>query len=600
MLWEQVSAWFVGLSYDGVQLAAVVLLQSTVLTGLGLVAGRFVRTKGAALESAVYRTTLAAVILCPAASLALQRAGVEGFAVVLPRVTSPPENAPEVDSWVRTEVAPVEPAWDADSAAITLPSEVPAAEDRPAAVDRTVRARPHAPLGPEGHKSAAGPAAVPSAQTPAMRTPATESKWDPTGLVICLLSAAWLLGSCFLLLRLLAAHLGIMHVRRTACEAGPATLAQCRAVAGRLGVRPPAVRKSPFVTSPCLVGLFRPTVLLSEGDPPDGSSDREVLVHELAHLARRDHVWNLLGRLSVAMLFFQPLLWFLLRRIVRTAEEVCDDYVVDFGLDRRDYARRLTEIAERFLPRGSAAGVGMISLKSLLGRRIVRILDVSRGLSVRVGLRSAAATLLVGGLGTLLVGLLAVGGDPVEGATDGETAGQAVTANTGEGDDDDPVVVEGGTADAEEKHADEAAPRRAADLARPVRIAAGGKPIDVPGFASPFVGDFNEDGKNDLLVGQLDHGRLRIYRNTGSNARPKFDGFEWFTAGGQIASIPAGCAVGFTPQLVDFDGDGRTDIVTGSFAWGLLYVFRRNADGTFAEAEVLEDKDGELQMRHHS
>ena len=40
----------------------------------------------------------------------------------------------------------------------------------------------------------------------------------------------------------------------------------------------------------------------------------------------------------------------------------------------------------------------------------------------------------------------------------------------------------------------------------------------------------------------------------GTNAAPEFDSYEWFHAGGRIASIPAGCTVGFTPQLVDFDG----------------------------------------------
>lgn len=81
MSWEQASAWFVGLSYGSVQAAAAVLLQSTVLIGLGLVAGRLLRTRGAALQSAVYRTTLVAVVLCPAASLLWDRAGVEGLAI---------------------------------------------------------------------------------------------------------------------------------------------------------------------------------------------------------------------------------------------------------------------------------------------------------------------------------------------------------------------------------------------------------------------------------------------------------------------------------------------------------------------------------------
>lgn len=427
MSWEEVSASLLGLSCSSLQFAFVLLVQSTALTGLGLAAGRLVRKKGAAIQSAVYRTTLVAVILCPAASLLLQLAGIEGLAGVLPKVVSQPEDTAQVPAPRQTETAPAVPlhrlgndrpalprqlVWSVDHDAATLPDDLPA-PNRPVA-----DAPPSAPVAPGAYEAAPSPAAVPTAET-APKPPPGRS---PTKPVVCLLSAAWALGSLLLLLRLLAAHLGILRLRRSACDAERATVEQCGAVARRLGIRPPPVLRSPFVTSPCLVGLVHPTVLLPEAGPTDRESDREVLVHELAHLVRHDHLWNLLGRLSLSILFFQPLLWLLLRRIVRTAEEVCDDYVVDLGLDRRDYARRLAEIAQRFQPHTSAAGVGMVSLKSLLGRRIVRILDGSRRLSVRAGLRAAAATVLVGAAGTLLVGLLAVRQNPADAATNPDAA----------------------------------------------------------------------------------------------------------------------------------------------------------------------------------
>lgn len=88
--------------------------------------------------------------------------------------------------------------------------------------------------------------------------------------------------------------------------------------------------------------------------------------------------------------------------------------------------------------------------------------------------------------------------------------------------------------------ADVPAGERARDLAAPVRIMAGGESIHVAGYAAPFVGDFDGDGTIDLLVGQMDRGGLRIYRNTGTNARPVFEGFTWFKAGGREACIPSG------------------------------------------------------------
>jgi len=67
----------------------------------------------------------------------------------------------------------------------------------------------------------------------------------------------------------------------------------------------------------------------------------------------------------------------------------------------------------------------------------------------------------------------------------------------------------------------------AADLAPPFAVTVDGVPIDLTGDASfPWLGDFDGDGKLDLLVGQ--HGReksidghLRIYRNLGGKGEPR-------------------------------------------------------------------------------
>jgi len=144
--------------------------------------------------------------------------------------------------------------------------------------------------------------------------------------------------------------------------------------------------------------------------------------------------------------------------------------------------------------------------------------------------------------------------------------------------------------------ADTVVQQRASDLATPVRLEVGGRPIVVGGFASPYVGDIDGDGKHDLLVGQYRFGRMRVYRNVGSNARPEFKSFEWFKAGGHIAGVPQCCQAVFTPQLVDFDGDGHTDVLTGSGYAGEVFLYRRKADGTFEDAEVLENAKGEVLM----
>ncbi len=78
-------------------------------------------------------------------------------------------------------------------------------------------------------------------------------------------------------------------------------------------------------------------------------------------------------------------------------------------------------------------------------------------------------------------------------------------------------------------------------LAAPVRLEAAGAFIDVEiGHAAPFVVDWDGDGKRDLLVGQFGSGKLRIHRNVGTKGAPKLESSTFFEAGGKIAEVPAG------------------------------------------------------------
>lgn len=81
----------------------------------------------------------------------------------------------------------------------------------------------------------------------------------------------------------------------------------------------------------------------------------------------------------------------------------------------------------------------------------------------------------------------------------------------------------------------------AQELEAPVRLTASGAPIDVDvGHAAPYLYDLDGDGKRDLLVGQFGQGKLRVYRNTGTEAEPAYGALEWFQAGGALATVPAG------------------------------------------------------------
>ena len=89
------------------------------------------------------------------------------------------------------------------------------------------------------------------------------------------------------------------------------------------------------------------------------------------------------------------------------------DFVVQFGGDREDYANRLVDIAELSTARIAPAGVGVVSLRSMLSGRVTRILDTSRTLSTRVGNLILAIVLACGLLGTGVTGMLGLNPAPV-------------------------------------------------------------------------------------------------------------------------------------------------------------------------------------------
>jgi hypothetical protein len=106
------------------------------------------------------------------------------------------------------------------------------------------------------------------------------------------------------------------------------------------------------------------------------------------------------------------------------------------------------------------------------------------------------------------------------------------------------------------------APAQVADgrnsLAAPFAVSAHGVAIDLPadpaahagsGNSFPWFGDFDGDGKPDLLVGQYGdsrpgklagEGRLRIYRNLGTRERPRFGAPFWFDDAVPTGRIPKG------------------------------------------------------------
>ena len=94
----------------------------------------------------------------------------------------------------------------------------------------------------------------------------------------------------------------------------------------------------------------------------------------------------------------------------------------------------------------------------------------------------------------------------------------------------------------------------------PVKIEAGGAPIDVYGWPSPNFADFDGDGDLDLLCGEFLDG-FTYFQNIGSATNPKYGaGLKLVGADGQALAMHLQM---ITPTALDWDKDGDFDLIVG-------------------------------------
>jgi beta-lactamase regulating signal transducer with metallopeptidase domain len=190
-------------------------------------------------------------------------------------------------------------------------------------------------------------------------------------------AGAWLLIALALIARMAAAHLRARGLLR-ACADAPARLEEAAAaVAGALGVRTPAIRIAPAGMMPAVIGITRPSIILPAG--AERWSDERlqlVLLHECAHVRRRDTLMQAVSSVATAAYWWHPLAWIAARHIVRERELACDDMVIASGTPAARYAEHLIDIARAMKSsRHHALAALAMARPSQLEGRLISLLD---------------------------------------------------------------------------------------------------------------------------------------------------------------------------------------------------------------------------------
>jgi beta-lactamase regulating signal transducer with metallopeptidase domain len=207
----------------------------------------------------------------------------------------------------------------------------------------------------------------------------------------------WAVMACAGLARI---GVGLWHVRRLRRSSEPVDFAAhgLESLEADFAAASVTLGTSDQVKVPAAIGFFRPMVIVPAWTLTELSATElnAVLLHELAHLKRRDGWTNLAQKLVRAVFFFHPALWWVDRQLSLEREMACDDLVLAQAPDQRAYAKCLVTLAEKsVLRRGFALAQTAVRGLRQTSARVAQILDVNRSPATSVSKPAMGAVAVV-------------------------------------------------------------------------------------------------------------------------------------------------------------------------------------------------------------
>ena len=214
------------------------------------------------------------------------------------------------------------------------------------------------------------------------------------------ITSLWLFGALATVGWFLVGHISIWRLRRSITPTEDAWADEATALAQHPGF-PTAIPigASPRTAIPIVCGVWQPMVVVPLAAVGwSRARIRAVLLHEAAHVARRDALTQAVAQLACAIYWFNPLAWVAARYLRIEREHACDDAVVAAGVRASDYADHLLDIARHVRSRElslASTALPMASCSQLEGRLMAILNPTTR--------RTSGVTARLGALATVLL-----------------------------------------------------------------------------------------------------------------------------------------------------------------------------------------------------
>lgn len=217
----------------------------------------------------------------------------------------------------------------------------------------------------------------------------------------------WVIGVLFFVLKFFGEYVYISRLKRNFRNSKASSLLNetTNKLSKQLKIKAKVkVLQSAVFKVPSVIGFFKPIIILPIGLVNGLTSEQveAVIMHELAHIKRKDYFMNIIQKIIEIVMFYHPVVWILSAYIRDEREKCCDDIVIDSLKNKKDYAFALGYVQMHAFNKKTSFAMQLAGSKNKILYRMKRIVEKPYRKTKRFEGFLAAFLLVVGAAAVIL------------------------------------------------------------------------------------------------------------------------------------------------------------------------------------------------------